>query len=114
MPSAPLEARAKLGEIIGVGPLGAALANARTQTLARTEELEIMRLIVPSGKEIPEHKAKGALIVQCLEGRVAFTSVGKTQTLHGGELLYLPAGEPHSVKGLENASLLLTVLLPKG
>ena len=29
-----------------------------------------------------------------------------------GKLLYLPTGEPHSVKGIENASLLLTILLP--
>ena len=27
--------------------------------------------------------------------------------------LYLPTGEPHSVNGIENASLLVTVLLPK-
>ena len=52
-------------------------------------------------------------MVQCLEGRVAFTTLGETQTLEAGRLLYLPAGEPHSVKGIENASLLLTVLLPK-
>jgi quercetin dioxygenase-like cupin family protein len=51
--------------------------------------------------------------VQCLEGRVAFTASGKTQTLEAGHLLYLPTGEPHSVKGIENASLLVTVLLPK-
>jgi hypothetical protein len=28
-------------------------------------------------------------------------------------MLYLPTGEPHKVKGIENASLLLTILLPK-
>jgi quercetin dioxygenase-like cupin family protein len=51
--------------------------------------------------------------VHCLEGRVAFTACGQTQTLEAGHLLYLPTGEPHSVKGVENASLLVTVLLPK-
>jgi quercetin dioxygenase-like cupin family protein len=51
--------------------------------------------------------------VHCLEGRVAFTAYGKAQTLEAGHLLYLPTGEPHSVKGIENASLLVTVLLPK-
>ena len=33
--------------------------------------------------------------------------------LEAGHLLYLPTGELHSVKGIENASLLVTVLLPK-
>jgi len=75
--------------------------------------VEVIRLVVPAGKEIEEHKAKGEIVVQCLEGRVAFTAFGKTQNLEAGKLLYLPTGEPHTVKGIENASLLLTILLPK-
>ena len=75
--------------------------------------MEVIRLVVPAGKEIEEHKAKGEIVVHCLEGRVAFTAFGKTQTLEAGKLLYLPTGEPHSVKGIDNASLLLTIHLPK-
>ena len=104
---------AKPGEVVDVRPLGSALASAQTKTLVRAEQVEVIRLVVQAGKEIPEHKAKGEVIVHCLEGRVAFTASGKTQTLEAGHLLYLPNGEPHSVKGVENASLLVTVLLPK-
>ena len=104
---------AKPGEVVDVRPLGSALASSQTVTLLRAEQVEVIRLVVHAGKEIPEHKAKGEVVVQCLEGRVAFTAAGKTQTLEAGHLLYLPAGEPHSVKGIENASLLVTVLLPK-
>ena len=104
---------AKPGEVVDVRPLGSALASAQTHTLVRVEQVEVIRLIVPAGKEIPEHKAKGEVIVHCLEGRVAFTASGKAQTLEAGHLLYLPIGASHSVKGIENASLLVTVLLPK-
>jgi quercetin dioxygenase-like cupin family protein len=104
---------AKPGEVLDVRPLGAALASAQTKTLVRAEQVEVIRLVVPTGKEIEEHKAKGDIVVQCLEGRVAFTAFGKTQNLEAGNILYLPKGEPHTVKGIENASLLLTVLLPK-
>ena len=104
---------AKPGEIVDVRPLGSALAPAQTKTVVRAEQVEVIRLAVPAGKEIPEHKAKGEVIVHCLEGRVAFTASGKAQTLEAGHLLYLPTGEPHSVKGVENASLLVTVLLPQ-
>lgn len=104
---------AKPGEIVDVRPLGSALASAQTHTLVRAEQLEVIRLLVPAGKQVEEHKAKGEIIVQCLEGRVAFTAFGKTQNLETGRLLYLPKGEPHTVKGIENASLLLTILLPK-
>ena len=75
--------------------------------------MEVIRLVVPAGKEIEEHKARGEIVVQCLEGRVAFTAFGRTQNLEAGKILYLPTGQPHTVKGIENASLLLTVLLPK-
>ncbi len=104
---------AKPGEVVDVRPLGSALASAQTHTLVRAEQVEVIRLVVPAGKEIEEHKAKGEIVVYCLEGRVAFTAFGKTQTLEAGKLLYLSTGEPHSVKGIEDASLLLTILLPK-
>jgi quercetin dioxygenase-like cupin family protein len=104
---------AKPGEIVDARPLGAALASTPTRTLVRAEQVEVIDLVVPAGKQIEEHKAKGEIIVHCLEGRVSFTAFGKTQNLEAGKLLYLPTGEPHSVKGIENASLLLTILLPK-
>jgi quercetin dioxygenase-like cupin family protein len=103
---------AKPGEVVDVRPLGSVLGSTPTATLVRAKDVEVIRLVVPAGKEIGEHKAKGELVVHCLEGRVAFTAFGKTQTLEAGKLLYLPAGAPHAVKGIENASLLLTILLP--
>ena len=104
---------AKPGELVDVRPLGSMLVSSQTSTLIRAEQVEVIRLVVPASKEIPEHKAKVEIVVQCLEGKVTFTAFGKTQTLEAGKLLYLPTGEPHSVKGIENASLLLTILLPK-
>src|ERR1700687_1161934 len=96
---------AKPGEVVDVRPLGSALASAQTKNLVRAEQVEVIRLIVPAGKEIGQQKAKGEIVVHCPEGRVAFTVFRKTQTLEAGHLLYLPTGEPHSVKGIENASL---------
>jgi quercetin dioxygenase-like cupin family protein len=103
---------ARPGEVVDVRPLGPALASAQTRTLVRAGQVEVIRLVVPAGKDIKEHRAKGEIVVQCLEGKVAFTALGKTQTLEAGQLLYLPTGEPHTVKGVADASLLLTVLLP--
>lgn len=103
---------AKTGEIISL-PLGSTLGNSKTTTLVKTADLELIRLVLPAGKEIPSHQAPGEITVQCLEGHVAFTALGKTQELRSGELLYLAAGESHAVKGIENSSLLVTLLLPK-
>ena len=103
---------ARAGEVVDVRPLGSALASAQTKTLVRAEQVEVIRLIVPAGKEIEEHKAKGEIVVQCLEGRVAFTVFRKTQnsrsraptlSAHGGTPLsqrdrerFAPADDPHA------------------
>ena len=86
-------------------PLGTSLASAHTRTLIRTSAVEVVRLVVRAGQEIPQHASKGEIIVHCLEGRVAFTALGKTQVLEAGKLLDLPASEPHALKGIEDASL---------
>jgi quercetin dioxygenase-like cupin family protein len=101
------------GEVVDVRPLGSALASSQTATLLRAEQVEVRRLVVPAGQDIAEHEAKGEIVVYCLEGKVAYTAFGKTHHLEAGKLLYLPTGEPHSVKGVEDASLLLTILLPR-
>jgi quercetin dioxygenase-like cupin family protein len=101
------------GEIIDVRPLGKALADAKTTTLVKTERLEIARLVVPAGKELPTHQVPGEITVQCLEGRVAISAGGAPRVLGPGELLYLAGEEPHAVRGIESASVLLTILLRK-
>ena len=102
---------AQPGEVVDVGPLGPNLATARTTTLIKTHAMEVVRLVMVSGKEIKQHTAPGEIVVHCLEGRIAFTAMGKTQELTSGQLVYLSAGEPHAVHCLEDASFLLTILL---
>ena len=102
---------AQPGEVIDVRPLGAGLATAKTSTLLKTEMVEIIRLVMVTGKVLAEHKAPGEITVHCLEGKIAFTALGQAHELTAGQLWYLPAGEPHSVQCLEDASFLLTILL---
>lgn len=102
---------AQPGDVIDVRPLGSALAQARTTTLVKTNALEIIRLVIPAGKDIPGHMAHGEITVQCLEGRVAFTIGDATRDFAGGQLLYLSSGETHSLHGIEDSSVLLTILL---
>jgi nucleotide-binding universal stress UspA family protein/quercetin dioxygenase-like cupin family protein len=112
-PEAERETTAKPGEPIDVRPLGTALGSAHTRRLVRTATVEVVRLIVRAGQGIPAHTSPGEILVHCLEGRVDFTALGKTQTLESGTLVHLPAGEPHAFQGIEDASLLLTILVPR-
>ena len=102
---------AQPGDVVDVRPLGPTLADTTTRTLFKTENVEVVRVVMAAGKQISEHEAPGEIIVQCLEGKVAFTAPGKTTELEAGQLMYLASEEPHSVKCIEDASFLLTILL---
>ncbi|MEO8269824.1 MAG: cupin domain-containing protein [Aureliella sp.] len=102
---------AQAGDVIDIRPLAEKLPESRTHTLLKTEHVEVLRLVLPAGKTLAEHKAPSDITVQCLEGEVKFTSPIGTKALHAGEMLYLNAAEPHAVEAISNASLLVTILL---
>ncbi len=99
------------GELIDIRPLGAALRQTISSTLVRAEHLEVFRFVLPAGQLAPEHKAAGALTLQCLEGEVELEAHGRTQILREGNMVYLADAEPHVVKALVDSSLLVTILL---
>lgn len=94
-------------------PLGPALGESATSTLVKTASFELIRMVLPAGKEIPPHKTRGEITVQCLEGRVSFSCHGTTRDLRPGDLLYLAADEVHALKAVETSSLLLSLVLAK-
>lgn len=102
---------AQPGDVIDVCPLGPALATAKTTTLFKAGKIQAIRLVMSAGQEIAEHRAPGEITVQCLEGKLSFTALGQARELSAGQLLYLNAGEPHSVRCIEDASFLLTMVL---
>ena len=97
------------GEIVDVRPLANRLDSIVTRTLIKSEHLEVIRLVVPAGKEIPPHKVAGPITVQCLEGRIEFEAGGKRQAMSAGDLLFLTGGEMHSLVGVEDSSVLVTI-----
>lgn len=98
-------------QVIDIGPLGSELANTKTSALVKTDAIEVLRLIVPAGKDIPPHTTPGEITVQCLEGRALFRAQGVERELTPGTMLYLEGGQEHSVHGLEDSSLLITIQL---
>lgn len=103
--------QAQPGEVVYAGPLGPALAASKTSTLIETKNVKVVHMVVLAGKEIKDHKASGEIVVQCIEGKIAFTAMGETRDLTSGQMLYLEAAEVHSVRASEDSSFLLTILL---
>jgi quercetin dioxygenase-like cupin family protein len=102
---------AKPGTAIDVRPRGGALANTTTATLIKTDALEVIRIVMPAGKDIPRHDVPGEITVQCLEGNVEFHIGESKRELTAGTLLYLEGGHEHSLHANEDSSLLVTIIL---
>ncbi len=99
------------GQVLSVAPLGAALAGARTAALVKARQLEVVRLVLPAGQRLREHRVPGEITVQCLEGEVEFDVAGMPRRLAAGDWLHLAAREPHALRALSDASLLVTICL---
>jgi quercetin dioxygenase-like cupin family protein len=101
------------GQVVDVRPLGARVLHEKTSAVFKSEDLEVLRLVLPAGKSVPEHSVVGEITVQCIEGSIDFEAGGQTQVLHAGQLLYLEGGVTHRVTAREDASVLVTIALRK-
>jgi len=101
----------KLTEVIDVAAAAPSESGAPPRSLVKTETLEVRRLTLPKGRQIPTHHAPGEITVHCLAGRIAFTADWATREVRAGQLIVLAAGEPHSLVGLEDSSVLVTKVL---
>lgn len=104
---------AKPGEIVDLHPLGGGLKNARTTAIVKSETFEAVRLVVHAGANIAPHQVPGAIFLHCLEGRVLLGLTDSTLELAAGQWVYLEGGVRHSVEGIEDSSLLLTILFDR-
>ena len=100
------------GDLIDVRPLGARLRSTVSTPLFKGDDLEVMRLVLLAGKEVPPHKVAGEVTIQCIEGVVEVSS-DEVQTLEPGKMMYLRGDEVHSLRALEDASVLLTIFLDR-
>lgn len=110
-PETPMEACPAPERVLHL-PLGQQRESAQSAVLLKAAGLELIRLVIPADKEIAPHRVSGEVTVQCVEGRVAFTHNGSTAVLSAGDLLYLCPNELHSLKGMENSTILVTRLRP--
>jgi quercetin dioxygenase-like cupin family protein len=101
------------GQAVDVQPFGARLESERTVALFKSEDLEVMRLVLRTGKSLPPHKVPGEITIHCIEGAMDVTADGESHVVRAGQLLYLPGAVLHGVTALEDSSALVTVALRK-
>lgn len=106
-------AHANAGDVVDVRPLGAALAATRSHALFKSDDLEVIRLVLQAGEEMPPHAVAGEITLQCIEGRIAFTCDAGARELAAGQLVRMRGDEVHALRALESSSLLLTIALAR-
>lgn len=65
------------------------------------------------GQGLSEHTAPFDALVQVLEGEVEISIAGNPHRLHRGELILMPAGQPHALKALARFKMILTMIRSK-
>lgn len=100
------------GEIASVLPLGDRLEQTPSQAFFKNEYLEVMRMVLPTGKHVPAHAVDGPITIQCIEGEVSIDISDAHKLIRAGDLLYITAGVSHELLALKNSSLLVTIALP--
>ena len=62
------------------------------------------------GQGLSEHTAPFDALAQVLNGDAEITISGKPRHLQGGDMILMPAGQPHAVKALKRFKMILTMI----
>ena len=62
------------------------------------------------GESLSEHTAPFDAMVQVLDGSAEITIVGKPYIVRKGEMIMMPAGQPHALKAIEKFKMMLVMI----
>lgn len=102
------------GEIINLNTLKDGMAESSTFALVKTADMEVIRMVLPRGKNISNHSVEGEISAQCLKGEVLFQIGDEARTLSEDDWIYLRRNQPHALYAKTDSVLLLTILFSSG
>ena len=62
------------------------------------------------GQGLSEHTAPFDALVQVVEGDAEIAISGQPHRVQGGEMILMPAGQPHALKALKRFKMILTMI----
>ena len=62
------------------------------------------------GQGLSEHTAPFDALAQILEGDAEIVIGGQPHQVRGGEMILMPAGQPHALKALKRLKMILTMI----
>lgn len=81
-----------------------------SRTLIKQPAGNVTLFAFAAGQELSEHTAPHDALAQVLEGEAEIVVAGRRHTLHGGDLIILPAGQPHVVRAASRVKMVLTMI----
>lgn len=63
-----------------------------------------------SGQELSEHSAPFDALMYLLDGEAQITISGKVSHLIGGDMIIMPANQPHALKSLKKTKIILVMI----
>ncbi|MGH9597280.1 MAG: cupin domain-containing protein [Edaphobacter sp.] len=95
----------RLGELAGYQD-GAVVSRPLINRKAAT----ITLFAFDEGQGLSEHTAPYDAIAHVLDGDVEITIAGEPLTLRGGEMVLMPANQPHALKAISRFKMVLTMI----
>ncbi|MDA3813310.1 MAG: cupin domain-containing protein [Candidatus Cloacimonetes bacterium] len=81
-----------------------------SRTLIEKETGTVTLFAFSKGQALSEHTAPFDAMVHILDGKAEITISGNLNILGSGQMIIMPANEPHALKATENFKMLLTMI----
>jgi quercetin dioxygenase-like cupin family protein len=98
------------GEVINLELLKGNMDVDASYAIIKTEDMEVIRMALPEGKEINQHSVEGEMEVQCLTGHIQFNVEDTLKDLTPDDWMFIERNKPFSYMVKENTILLVTIL----
>lgn len=81
-----------------------------SRTLVNQKTGTVTLFAFDAGQELSEHTAPYDALAQVLDGETEITIAGQPHHLKAGDLIIMPANQPHAVKALTKFKMMLTMI----
>ena len=105
---------AQLLDVINVAPLGDKLRDAVSTSLIKTDEIQLLHMVLPAHHNQPQHHVDHACTLHSLEGDVEVVMGSASRRLRAGNVIVLPAKQRHALRAREDSAVLVTLILDNG
>lgn len=105
---------AEPGEIVDLDTWADDLPVDKSKVIAKIAHLELARLVIGGGTEMHSSgycQVPGPLVVHCIEGEVELCTPERDRVIREGQLVYLLGHTEHTIRGVRDSTVLLTIIL---